>query len=163
MTARADSWKREPFTQGEPIAYAREFTAAEFARLREGLLPYAMEDKWFIYFETPYLYFHRSWTGTPVYRVALTPKDDGAEASEALWVPTAQRNPDPAYASKLLDFLIAYSMLGEARSFPLPPGIEDGKSALLVRHSTGGYRQGTPPSRPARSMPPKRRWWKFWR
>jgi hypothetical protein len=155
--ARADSWKREPFAQGEPIAYAREFTAAEFDRLKEGLLPYQMEDKWFVYFEAPYLYFHRSWTGMPAYRVALTPKGDGAVAREALWVRAGQREPDPGYAAALLDFLIAYSMLGETRSFPLPPGIKGAKSALMARHGAGGYRQIPPPPRA------KRAWWKFWR
>ncbi len=111
-----------------------------------------MEDKWFIYFDEPYLYFHRSWTGDAVYRVALGPKDSGVTVAEALWDSSPSPNMQPAYATALLDFLIAFHLLGERRTFPLPSGIANAKSAALFRHSVGGYRQ-TPNDQ---TMPPKR-------
>ena len=51
MSAAPDSWKRIPFTEGEPIDYAATFSRSEFAKLREGLVPEAMEDKWFVYYD----------------------------------------------------------------------------------------------------------------
>ena len=78
MAAHADSWKREPFEDGVPVHYVRTFTPKEYARLREGLIPRAMEDKWFVYYDQPYLYFHRSWTGRPCFRLLLPEKDGGA-------------------------------------------------------------------------------------
>jgi hypothetical protein len=69
MTADKDSWKREPFTGGLPIPFQATFSPTELSRLRKGLIPKSMDDKWFIYFESPYLYLHRSWTGKLIYRV----------------------------------------------------------------------------------------------
>ena len=39
------------------------FTEEQYQKLQKGLIPKAMEDKWYIYFENDCLYFHRSWTG----------------------------------------------------------------------------------------------------
>ena len=61
MPASKTSWKREPFKQCVPIQYHAAFDADQLVHLKAGLIPQAMEDKWFIYFEE--LFFHRSWTG----------------------------------------------------------------------------------------------------
>jgi hypothetical protein len=37
-----------------------------FLHTAKGLIPRAMEDKWYIYFENDCLYFHRSWTGLEI-------------------------------------------------------------------------------------------------
>ena len=71
MAATADSCKHEPFTAGTCIPFNATFTATESARLEAGLIPQAMEDKWFIYSQELHLFLHRSWTGQPVYRVEL--------------------------------------------------------------------------------------------
>jgi hypothetical protein len=47
------------------------FTDAEGERLMLGHIPRNMEDKWFIFFEAGWLYFHRSWTGHCIYGVRL--------------------------------------------------------------------------------------------
>jgi hypothetical protein len=39
------------------------------ARIRKGFLPGEMEDHWFAWFEDPFLYLHRSWTGFCIYQV----------------------------------------------------------------------------------------------
>jgi hypothetical protein len=44
-----------------------------------------MEDKWFIYYDEPHLFLHRSWSGQPVYRLAITQGDKGFEVAESLW------------------------------------------------------------------------------
>ena len=45
------------------------FDNVEFEKLAAGSVPKEMEDKWFSYFERPWLYLHRSWTGFCVYQV----------------------------------------------------------------------------------------------
>jgi ADP-ribose pyrophosphatase YjhB (NUDIX family) len=39
------------------------------ARIRKGFLPGEMEDHWFAWFDDPFLYLHRSWTGFCIYQV----------------------------------------------------------------------------------------------
>src|ERR1700733_10744567 len=110
--ARPADWQRQPFEEGIPIPYAAEFSPAEFEKLRGGLLPERMEDKWFIYFDRPYLYFHRSWTGQPVYRLKLEERGGGWMVAEALWsLDLAQaEGSDPSYQADLVDFLISNLM-----------------------------------------------------
>ena len=71
MAAKPTDWKCEPFKEGRPLRYDRTFTDEQFARIKIGTIPEQMEDKWFVYYEEPDLFFHRSWTGQPVYKVTL--------------------------------------------------------------------------------------------
>ncbi|HEX4304019.1 MAG TPA: hypothetical protein VHZ78_14575 [Rhizomicrobium sp.] len=140
-TATPDSWKREPFTAGSPIPYEARFTAAEYARLRDGLVPHAMEDKWFVYFEAPYLFLHRSWTGKPVYRIKLEETADGALVAEALCAPDVVAQQKPDYSAALLHFFISNLLLGKAVPFPVPADLDPGKRAILQHALSGtGYR-----------------------
>ena len=66
MSATSTSWERTPFKEAVPIPYHAAFDAEQFVRLKAGLIPQTMEDKWFVYYEEPELFFHRSWTGQPV-------------------------------------------------------------------------------------------------
>ena len=47
----------------------RAFSSQEVERIRLGVIPVQMEDKWFIYWKDDSLYFHRSWTGFCVFIV----------------------------------------------------------------------------------------------
>ena len=117
-----------------------------------------MEDKWFIYYEESELFFHRSWTGQPVYRLMLaTLADGGATVSEALWskgLAVASKD-GPDYQVQLLDFLVANLLLGQAKSFPLPSGLREPMPGVFQHHSSG---TGFPESRPKS----KKSWWRFW-
>lgn len=112
MTADRNSWKREPFVSGVPVPYQETFSATELARLREGLTPKAMEDKWFIYFESPYLYLHRSWTGKPIYRVELRMDGEGASVVESLSDPETLDRMGADFQTAVLDFVISNLLLG---------------------------------------------------
>ncbi|MGH2603345.1 MAG: hypothetical protein ACRDJ9_28675, partial [Dehalococcoidia bacterium] len=59
------------------IALDRAFNAAEMTRIEAGLIPEAMEDKWFIYFDSNRLHFHRSWTGFCIYVVEFVRDGSG--------------------------------------------------------------------------------------
>lgn len=159
MAATKDRWKRIAFTEGVPIPFEAAFTREEFDRIREGLVPEVMEDKWFMYFEEPHLFLHRSWTGSPVYRVGLAADaEGGAAVTEALCVAEALEKSERAYQAALLDFLIANLLLGKAKPFPVPPGAWEGRAGLL-QHAVAGTGFPQTPGRVRR----RRMWWRFWR
>jgi 8-oxo-dGTP diphosphatase len=43
-----------------------------------------MEDRWLIFYEAPWLYLHRSWTGFCIYKVRFQPSGDGMSAVETV-------------------------------------------------------------------------------
>lgn len=78
-------WKTTPMPQARAaVALDRSYTFAEFAALQAGLIPAEMEDKWFIFFEDPWLYLHRSWTGFCVFQVRFETTKTGVRVAEAL-------------------------------------------------------------------------------
>ncbi|HEY3873949.1 MAG TPA: hypothetical protein VGM92_00600, partial [Candidatus Kapabacteria bacterium] len=60
------------------ITTKRFFNVAEFERIKIGVVPERMEDKWFIYFAEDRLFFHRSWTGVCVYEAYFESSENGA-------------------------------------------------------------------------------------
>ena len=91
MAATRDDWKTTPLpAQRQVIALDRTYSADEFKRLQEGQIPREMEDKWFSFYEEPWLYLHRSWTGYCVYQVRFQPTASGARTVESL----ANRDPE---------------------------------------------------------------------
>ena len=79
-------WKIRPCpTERAALKLAAMYSPAEFERIKAGLIPLNMEDKWFVFFETPWLYLHRSWTGFCVYGVRLEALPEGAQVVES-WV-----------------------------------------------------------------------------
>jgi len=138
VKATAASWKREPFSEGVALAYRAEFSAAEFVRLRQGLIPRQMEDKWFVYYDEPFLYWHRSWSGKPVYRIEFALKDGtarviDAQISKALGANEAEL----AHQAQMLDFLVSNLMLGQAKPFPRPPGLREPQAGIFQHHIAG--------------------------
>lgn len=78
MSARRADWKAEPLPPAYGIvAIHRYYDTEEFARLRGGLIPQDMDDKWFLYYEEPVLYLHRSWTGHCIAEVQFAPEPGG--------------------------------------------------------------------------------------
>jgi len=64
MAATRDDWETTPLpTARASISLDRTYNAAEFMRIREGNVPQEMEDRWFVFYEEPWLHLHRSWTG----------------------------------------------------------------------------------------------------
>jgi hypothetical protein len=163
MPASATSWKREPFKEGVPLCYRAVFDTEQFVRVKTGLIPEAMEDKWFIYYEEPHLFLHRSWTGQPVYRLTLKSEPKGAEVSEALWskdiADASALGPD--YEVRLLDFLISNLLLGLAKPFPMPPGLTEPKHGVYQHHIAGTYYPQSPtkPEEAWSPPKPKKAWW----
>ncbi len=121
-SATRDSWQTSP-SKGKfvPITYEDEFTPAEVNRIRLGLIPREMEDKWFIYFDEPTLFFHRSWTGYLIYKVELrVGTTGGATVASAHVVQERWNYPrEPGEAEKILPCLIRRILLEQ--NYPFPP------------------------------------------
>jgi hypothetical protein len=121
----------------------RSFTPQQYARLCAGLIPEVMEDKWFIFMEGDWLFFHRSWTGTCVYQVRLERDGEFYVAAEALSNRDQEqyRETNNRYDSALLGFLIDNLLLGKQTPFPVPSDQpEDTPKGVYQHHVSGsGY------------------------
>jgi hypothetical protein len=85
MVARRNDWKTTPFpAKHEATTLDRTYTGAELGRILQGTVPEVMEDKWFTFYEEPWLYLHRSWTGFGIFQVRFEPVGDGARVAEVL-------------------------------------------------------------------------------
>lgn len=67
-----------------PIRCGHAFSAAQLARLREGLWPQDMDDRWAVWLEGDTLRCWRSWTGTCVYEAQVLVDDDGTGVATML-------------------------------------------------------------------------------
>ncbi|CAN7570482.1 hypothetical protein [Pararhizobium sp. LjRoot238] len=56
---------------------------AEGEKLLLGHIPIDMDDKWFIFFEKSWLYFHRSWSGDCIFGVKFDGSPMGVRAVDA--------------------------------------------------------------------------------
>ena len=75
--ARPTDWNTEPLPeQRATLQLDRVFSTDDMDRIRNGLIPEVMEDKWFIYWRAKALYFHRSWTGNCTYVVHFVSEGD---------------------------------------------------------------------------------------
>lgn len=155
MRAEPSHWKNEPFGKTVSIPFQRSFDDAEVETLAQGLIPEAMEDKWFIYLDGSQLCFFRSWTGQPVYRVTLEMNEGGYIVADAEIDANVFDTEDAEYEARLLGFLISNLLLGQNEPFPRPKGINEPIPGILQHHVAGtGYSEQTPPSR---------QWWRFWK
>ena len=123
-----------------------------------------MEDKWFAYFDEPYLYLHRSWGGMAVFRVKLEADGDGARVTEALCETRALAKFTGESSAAMLGFVIAALLLGEDVAFPMPADAASTVKGLLQHSVAGTGRRETvvPPARIVSRPPPRRPWWRFW-
>jgi hypothetical protein len=56
----------------------------EYERLRAGSIPEDIDDKWFIFYEDGWVYFHHSWTGDCIFAVPIEQDGEGYVVREAL-------------------------------------------------------------------------------
>lgn len=112
--AHRDSWENYPIDRPKRIEIDLRFTKALHQCLKKGVLPHKMEEKWFVFFEDEWLYFHRSWTGIGIYKAEVIPMEEGFCIKE-FWV---ERNEeryscvDDEMDRDTLTFLIAECLLG---------------------------------------------------
>ncbi len=137
--AKRDSWKTQPLPDARVrIPFTRDFDAQERERIAVGIVPSQMEDKWFIFLEDGWLFFHRSWTGVCVYAVRLIAVGSGSAVDEA-WAnrdPGQYPNVDEEFDVRMLSFLIDRLLLGRRVAFPVEG---ENRSDSVLRHHLVGY------------------------
>jgi|SRR5580765_6661603 hypothetical protein len=137
MIATRECWKVLPLPEARAeLGFAGTYTSADFERIKRGLIPEEMEDKWFIFYDEPWLYFHRSWTGAGVYGVEFHASHQEASVA-ASWVSrdATQYGQSTDDDRDLVKFLIDVLLLGRPARFPAP---EDVRVDALVRKNDGG-------------------------
>jgi hypothetical protein len=146
------SWTTlEAPTARAPLEYQYVFDDADADRMREGLIPEAMEDKWFVYFDNGWLYLHRSWTGSLIYWLKLDGCPSGVRVIES-WVnrDTEQyAETDISYDRSLLDFLLRGLILRHEVPFPVRQNDVEGVRAGVYQHHVVGraYPEKTVPNK----------------
>ena len=104
-----------------------------------GHLPRDMDDKWFIYFEDGWLYFHRSWTGSTIYGLRLDGSPTGVRVTDS-WVsrdPEHYRETRIEYDRQMVRFLIDAILLRRPAQFPAPPEAASLPAGAFQHHATG--------------------------
>jgi hypothetical protein len=59
-------------------------TGEHMKRVEMGKIPIDMDDRWYIYYNNFWIYFHRSWTGNCIYKIKVNKTNDLYEISEVL-------------------------------------------------------------------------------
>jgi len=138
--ATRGSWKIQPMPESKTSLHLdRFFSSEEYQRLRLGLIPQQMEDKWFIYLEDDWLCFHRSWTGVCIYQVQLKADAGGYQVAEA-WVnrdPQQYKSTDDDYDATLLHYLIDRLLLAQDVPFPSPDHTPPDLKPIHQHHVVG--------------------------
>jgi hypothetical protein len=139
-SATRDSWKALPSPEKtEPLGFSALYTDVDAEKMMRGLVPQAMEDKWFVYFLEGWLYFHRSWTGACIYAVRLGGSPAGVRVVDS-WVnrdPQQYRADDLEYDRKLVAFLIEALLLGRSAQFPRPSDTPQEMPGVYQHHLVG--------------------------
>lgn len=134
-------WKTlEPPTAREPLGYEQTFDIADADKLRGGLIPQQMEDKWFVYYQEGWLYLHRSWTGGLVYWLRLDESAAGARVVESFVSRDSSqyKAADISYDRMLIDFLLRGLILGKKVPFPIRQhDVESGPKGVYQHHIVG--------------------------
>ena len=121
------------------LSVEHSYTADEMAKIRRGLIPQEMEDKWFVFYEDDTLFLHRSWTGLCVYRARFIPQQDGFALASALVNrdPEQYKSDDDAHDVRLLRYLIDVLLLGSLAPFPSANAADDQTAALQAWSMVG--------------------------
>jgi ADP-ribosyl-[dinitrogen reductase] hydrolase len=116
-TATRSHWKNAPIVRPHRIEINLRFSKEQFARIKKGLIPEQMEDKWFVFYEEGWLFFHRSWTGFGIYKAQILPEDQDYVMKD-FWVERnakIYRADDDAADREDFMFLIGRGLMGTDR------------------------------------------------
>ena len=120
-TAKPTDWKTEALPSSRTtIRLDRFFSPQEMKRIRGGLVPEQMEDKWFIYWKDDALFFHRSWTGFCIYVVRFAAKGDSFRMTEADVNRDAEQYEESSDErdAEMISYLVDALLLHQEASFP---------------------------------------------
>jgi ADP-ribosyl-[dinitrogen reductase] hydrolase len=136
--AKETDWKTEQMpNECDILDFQRIFSPQELERIRLGLIPREMEDKWFIYYDSDILNIHRSWTGYHMFKIFFKCQEDNTYTVTKTIVNRnkAQYNQENnEYDILLVNYLIDRLLLGKNASFPTTR-----EAKAIYKHSTVGY------------------------
>lgn len=138
--ATASSWPHKPMPDGrKELLLDGRYTRAEFVTISQGLVPQSPADKWFIYLEGQWLYFHRSASGSCIFQLQIAPDDEGYTAGLLLvnQDPHQYRSLADEYDVALVSYLIDASLLGRFVPFPQPEQFAQDDHAKHQEHVMG--------------------------
>ena len=101
----------------ESLKMSLQYGRHDYNKIRAGLVPNNMDDRWFIFFEDGWLYVYRSWSGFCVYGACFEDTPTGGFLSKA-WVNANKEQynlSDPKEEAQLLETLIAELLLTRHR------------------------------------------------
>ena len=116
-----------------------QYSREEFVTISQGLVPKTPADKWFIYLDGQWLYFHRSASGSCIFQLQIAPNDEGYAADRLLvnQDPRQYRSLSDAYDVALVSYLIDAVLLGRFASFPQPEQFSQDDHAKHQQHVMG--------------------------
>lgn len=120
-TAKQTDWKTEVLpSKRTTIALNRRFSSIDIRKIRAGLVPQQMEDKWFVFWERDALYFHRSWTGHCLYVVRFVKDGDSCVMIEAdvNRDPKQYKETSDERDAEMISYLIDVLLLRQYAVFP---------------------------------------------
>jgi len=121
--ARRQDWNNLPMSDRRiQLPVEAIFSTSDLRKLKRGVIPVQMEDKWFIFFEDDCLFFHRSWTGYCVYQARIEKEDRHFKLTEVWATRDSEQytNSDIGYDIEVFLFLVYSYLLGKTP--PLPRG-----------------------------------------
>jgi hypothetical protein len=71
VIAERNNWNTKPMILPYRIKLFIKFNHKEVDKIKIGYIPEDMDDKWFIFVENNWIYFHRSWTGNLIYKCQI--------------------------------------------------------------------------------------------
>jgi hypothetical protein len=123
--AKPADWKTEHLpAKHTTVSLNRRFTPDEMKRIKRGLIPEQMEDKWFIFFDQDMLHFHRSWTGFCIYKAYFQKDGDGyiLTHAEVNRDPDHYMETDDTRDQQMVSYLIDILLLHKHTAFPSVSG-----------------------------------------
>ena len=140
--AKSTDWKTEKMPDElASLDFQRVYSSEEFDRIKLGLIPREMEDKWFIYYEDHTLNIHRSWTGYHMYQITIQSQEDNTYKVIQTLVnrnKSQYNQPNDEYDVLLIDYLIERLLLGKEIAFPTPTELTKEAKAIF-KHSMVGH------------------------
>ena len=94
IASRRDMDLKELPELRETISYQQKFSLSEYQKILRGFLPESSEDRWFIFAENDWVFFHRSWTGEAIFWFSLARLEDRYQVAEA-WACRDRNTYDP--------------------------------------------------------------------
>jgi ADP-ribosyl-[dinitrogen reductase] hydrolase len=88
--ATKDKWDTISMTNPKKLDVSISLNSVQLNKLKLGLVPNEMEDKWFAYFHNDHIHFHRSWTGFEIFKAKINTSENGSQIN-AFWV---EQNPE---------------------------------------------------------------------